>query len=325
MAAHLKIVLPGGTGQLGAILARHFQSQGHDVVTIGRRPSRAPWKTAVWDGMNLDRWAEELENADVVINLAGRSVNCRYTDTNRREIIESRTSSTKVVGEGIQRATHPPKVWMNTSTATIYRHSFDRAMDEATGEIGGKERGVPSSWNFSIDVARSWENALFSVTTPATRKIALRSAMVMSPDSGGVFDTLLGLVRFGLGGASASGKQFFSWIHDQDFVRSIEYLIANNDIDGVVNLSSPNPIPNREFMAVLREAWGARLGLPAAKWMLEIGAVFLRTETELILKSRRVIPTRLLTHGFRFNFPDWPVAARDLVERWRRNKAKPAA
>jgi len=190
-------------------------------------------------------------------------------------------------------------------------------MDESTGEIGGNEPNAPSTWRFSIDVATAWEDAFFSSSAPATRKIALRSAMIMSPDRGGVFDTLLRLVRFRLGGASGSGKQFVSWIHDNDFVRSIDYLIAREDLEGAINVASPNPVPNKTFMAELRKAWKTRVGLPASKWMLEFGAVFLRTETELILKSRRVIPGRLVQNGFRFDFPHWSDAARDLVQRWR--------
>jgi uncharacterized protein (TIGR01777 family) len=206
---------------------------------------------------------------------------------------------------------------MNASTATIYRHALDRPMDEQTGEIGGNEPNAPAKWRFSIDVATSWEGAFFAAMTPKTRKIALRSAMIMSPDRGGVFDTLLRLVRFGLGGTSGSGMQFVSWVHDTDFLRSIEYLIARDEIDGAVNIASPNPLPNREFMKALRQAWGARIGLPAASWMLEIGTLFLRTETELVLKSRRVIPGRLVDAGFQFQFPEWPAAAQNLVDRWR--------
>ena len=271
-----------------------------------------------WDAVSIGAWAGEIENADLVINLAGRSVNCRYTPVNRREITESRTKSTQILGEAIRMSSHPSKMWMNASTATIYRHAFDRPMDETTGEIGGKEPNAPDTWRFSIDVARSWEEAFFSSPAPTTRKIALRSAMVMSPDRGGVFDTLLRLVRFRLAGASGSGKQFVSWIHDRDFLKSIDYLLAHDDLDGAINLASPNPVPNAEFMAALRKAWGTRIGLPAAEWMLEIGAVFIRTETELILKSRRVVPGRMLAHGFTFDFPQWPLAAQDLVQRWRR-------
>jgi uncharacterized protein (TIGR01777 family) len=314
-ARPLRIVLPGGSGQVGTILARYFQSQGHDVVVLARSTRPAPWRIVQWDGTNSDRWTAELENADLVLNLTGRNVNCRYNDANRREIKESRTRTTRLLGEAISRLTHPPKIWMNASTATIYRHALDRPMDEATGEIGGNEPDAPSTWNFSIDVATSWEKEFFAANTPATRKIALRSAMVMSPDRDGIFDTLLRLVRFGLGGASGSGKQFVSWIHDQDFLRSIQCLMDHDDLDGAINIASPNPLPNAEFMAALRKAWGARIGLPASAWMLELGAVFLRTETELILKSRRVIPGRLLARGFRFDFPAWNDAAHDLVKR----------
>jgi uncharacterized protein (TIGR01777 family) len=314
----LRIVLPGGSGQVGTVLARHFQGQGHSVVVVARRSFPAPWRVVPWDAVSIGPWAKEIENADVVINLTGRSVNCRYTQANRREITDSRTQSTSIIGEAIRRCSHPPKIWMNASTATIYRHAFDRPMDEATGEIGGKEPHAPSTWRFSIDVATSWEDAFFSSLAPGTRKIALRSAIIMSPDRGGAFDTLLTLVRFGLGGASGSGRQFVSWIHDRDFLCSIDYLMAHDDFDGIVNLASPNPLPNAEFMAALRKAWGARIGLPAAAWMLEIGAVFIRTETELILKSRRVVPGRLLASGFPFEFPEWPAAAQDLVERWRK-------
>jgi len=316
-ARPLRIVLPGGSGQVGTILATYFQSQGHDVVVLARSTSPAPWRIVHWDGTTANRWTEELENADLVLNLAGRNVNCRYNDANRREIKESRTRTTRLLGEAIGRLTHPPKIWMNASTATIYRHALDRPMDEATGELGGNEPGAPSTWKFSIDVATSWEKEFFAAKTPATRKIALRSAMVMSPDRDGIFDTLLRLVRFGLGGASGSGKQFVSWIHDQDFLRSIQYLMDHDDLDGAINIASPNPLPNAEFMADLRKAWGTRVGLPASAWMLELGAVFLRTETELILKSRRVIPGRLLAHGFQFDFPEWNVAAHDLVKRSR--------
>jgi uncharacterized protein len=317
----LRIVLPGGSGQVGSLLARHFQSQGHSVVVLARRPAHAPWKVVQWDAVSIGPWAGEIENADLVINLAGRSVNCRYTAANRREITESRTQSTRILGDAIRMSAHPPKVWMNASTATIYRHAFDRAMDEATGEIGGKEPNAPDTWRFSIAVATGWEDAFFSSPAPGTRKIALRSAMVMSPDRGGVFDMLLRLVRFRLGGASGSGKQFVSWIHERDFLRSIDYLLAHDDLEGAINISSPNPLPNAEFMAALRKAWGTRIGLPATEWMLEFGAVFIRTETELILKSRRVIPGRLAASGFQFDFPGWPDAVQDLVQRWRRESA----
>ena len=312
---HVKIVLPGGSGQVGTLLARTFQKDGHDVVVLSRTPAHATWRTVAWDAAALGPWAAELDGADVVINLAGRNVNCRYTPENRRLIKESRVQSTRVVGEAIARAQRPPKVWLQASTATIYAHTFGPAHDES-GEIGGKEPGVPETWRFSIDVATSWERVLDETETPNTRKVKLRSAMTMSPDRGGVFDTLLRLVRFRLGGRAGDGRQYVSWIHEEDFVRAIYWLIESQNVEGAVNLSAPEPLPNADFMRVLREAWGVSIGLPAAEWMLEIGARVIRTETELILKSRRVVPGRLLREGFQFRYPDWPSAAKELCERW---------
>lgn len=319
----LRIVIAGGNGQVGKILGRYFHARGHAVVALARdsAPARttapSPWRVVAWDGKNLGDWVKELEGADVLINLVGRSVNCRYNAANRREMLESRVASTRLLGEAVAQLAEPPKVWLNASTATIYRHALDRAMDEATGEIGGRETNAPASWKFSIEVATRWEEAFLAASAPKTRKVALRSAMTMSADRGGIFDTLLRLVRFGLGGTAGSGEQFVSWIHEEDFARAIAFLIAHCEIEGTVNLASPEPLPNRQFMAVLRKAWGARISLPATRWMLEVGAFFLRTETELILKSRRVVPGRLLAAGFQFHFPDWPAAAQDLVRRSR--------
>lgn len=318
----MQIIIPGGSGQVGRILARHFRSQGHAVIVLSRHPHEAPWRVLTWDGLTPGAWVEELERSDICINLAGRSVNCRYNKQNRRAILESRVRSTLLLNKTIAGLSRPPRVWINASTATIYRHALDRAMDEVSGELGGNEMEAPDTWNFSIDVAKEWEEAFFSLSTPGTRKIAIRSAMTFSPDRGGVFDVLLNLVRHGLGGKQGSGKQFVSWIHDLDFVRAIELLIDREDISGVINLASPNPLPNRDFMKALRDAWGTRIGLPAAKWMLEIGTFLLRSESELVLKSRRVVPGRLLSCGFEFRFPEWPAAARDLVARWRQNNSR---
>jgi uncharacterized protein (TIGR01777 family) len=239
------------------------------------------------------------------------------TPANRSEILESRVKSTTVVGAAIAAASRPPRVWLQASTATIYAHRYDAPNDEATGILGGHEDDVPNSWRFSVDVAMAWERAAMAANVPGTRRVLMRSAMTMSPERGGVFDVLLGLVRKGLGGTSGDGRQFVSWIHDEDFVRAVSWLIEHDDMDGPVNLASPHPLANREFMRALRRAWGAPFGLPATRWMLEVGAVFLRTETELVLKSRRVVPGRLLASGFSFRFPDWPSAAADLCRRWR--------
>jgi uncharacterized protein (TIGR01777 family) len=316
----MKIIIPGGSGQVGTVLARAFVADGHDVVVLSRTPATAAWRIVQWDAATVGDWAAEIDGADVVVNLAGRSVNCRYNAENRRLIKESRVNSTRAVGQAIAQARRPPRVWLQASTATIYAHRYDAPNDEATGILGGTEEHAPDTWRFSIDVAKSWEAAANEVVVPQTRKVLLRSAMTMSPDRGGIFDVLLGLVRWRLGGASGDGRQYVSWIHDRDFIRAIYWLIEHPELDGPVNLASPNPVPNAEFMRTLRKAWGVRIGLPAAKWMLAIGAFFMRTETELILKSRRVVPGRLLQSGFEFQFPTWAEAAADLCGRWREGR-----
>jgi uncharacterized protein (TIGR01777 family) len=313
----MKIVIPGGSGQVGGILAREFHKSGHDVVVLSRTPAAAPWRTVIWDGEALGDWASEFEAADAVINLAGQSVNCRYTPENRKLIVDSRVKSTRVIGDAIVQASKPPRVWLQASTATLYAHRFDAPNDETSGIIGGAEAGVPETWRFSIDVVKAWERACNKVPTTLTRKVLMRSAIVMSPNSGGPFDTLLSLVKFGLGGQAGDGKQYMSWIHDQDFVRAVRWLIDHEELAGPVNLAAPNPLINAEFMGALRAAWGIPFGLPATDWMLEVGAFMLRSETELILKSRRVIPTRLQQSGFDFQFPEWTAAAQDLCARSR--------
>ncbi len=274
------------------------------MTAIARHAIPSEWPIVIWNGYDLGDWARVLEGSDVVINLAGRGVNCRYNAANRREILNSRTITTGLLGQAIARASEPPPLWLNASTATIYRHSLEVPMDEASGEIGGGEPNVPAKWRFSIDVATAWERAFFAADVPHTRRIALRSAMIMSPGDGGAFDLLLRLVRWGLGGSSGSGRQYISWIHDVDFIRAIEFLISRSDITGVVNISSPHPTPNRKFMSCLRRAWcTSYIGLPTPPWMLAIGAVLLRTETELILKSRRVVPGSSARCWFRLPFP----------------------
>jgi uncharacterized protein (TIGR01777 family) len=314
----MRVVIPGGSGQVGTVLARAFRDDGYDVVVLSRKPPpRGPWRVVAWDGRAVGPWAREIDGADVVVNLAGRSVNCRYTPRNMADILRSRVDSTRAVGEAIARAQRPPRVWLQASTATIYAHRFDGANDEESGIIGGQEPGVPGYWAFSIRVAREWEAALAAANTPRTRRVAMRSAMTMSPDRGGIFDTLIALARFGLGGRAGRGRQYVSWVHEHDFVNAVRWLIANETFDGIVNIAAPNPLPQAEFTRVLRQAAGMPIGLPAMKWMLEIGAVFLRTDTELILKSRRVVPGRLLDAGFQFRYPVWADAARELATRWR--------
>ncbi|GAB3233540.1 TIGR01777 family oxidoreductase [Glycomyces halotolerans] len=311
----MRIVLPGGTGQVGTMLYRALTAAGHEVVVLTRR-SQARHEVQ-WDAESMGPWAEEIDGSDVVVNLAGRSVNCRYDQENLRQMLASRVRSARLVGEAIAAAERPPKLWLQMSTATVYAHRFDEPNDEATGLIGGDEPDVPDYWSFSVHIAKAWEKAQATARTPRTRKVAMRTAMVMSPDRGGVFDVLLRMVRLGLGGPVAGGRQYLSWIHDHDFARAVEFLIDHDDIEGPVNLASPGPLPQAEFMRELREAWGRRFALPATKWMAELGAFVMRSDTELLLKSRRVVPGRLREAGFEFAYPRWPEAAANLVSRVR--------
>jgi len=318
----LRIVIPGGSGNVGHMLARYFQEQGHHVTILTRGPYTANWQTVHWDGENFGPWIETLEAADVCINLAGCSVNCRYHEENRRAIYDSRIGTTRLLNQVIATLEQPPRVWLNASTATIYRHAIDRPMDEFTGELGGGEmisrhRRAPETWNFSIGVAKDWESAFFAAHTPRTRKVALRSAIVMSPIPGTAFAIYSNLVRMSLGGRQGNGRQFVSWVHETDFARAVEFLAYHEEIEGPVNIASPNPLPNRDFMRELRDAWGMPNGLPAPRPLLAIAAAIMRTETELVLKSRRVIPGRLLQAGFEFQFPTWPQAVEDLVMQWK--------
>ncbi|MFF0789300.1 DUF1731 domain-containing protein [Streptomyces spiralis] len=311
----MKIVLPGGTGQVGTVLERALTAAGHEVVVLSRRPA-GPGQVR-WDGRTLGPWAGVIDGCDMVVNLAGRSVSCRYTPANLRAMMDSRVDSARVVGEAIAACVRPPRVWLQMSTATVYAHRFDAPNDERSGVIGGSEPGVPGYWAYSVEIAKAWEREQERADTPHTRKVALRSAMVMSPDRGGVLDVLLWLTRLGLGGPVAGGGQYVSWIHEHDFVRAVEFLAGREDIAGPVNLAAPHPVPQRVLMGELRAAWGVPAGLPATAWMAEIGAFVLRTDTELLLKSRRVVPGRLLEAGFVFDHPQWPQAAADLVRRVR--------
>jgi len=288
-----------------------------------------PWRTLAWDGLTPGPWTAEIDRSDAVIHLSGRSVNCRYNAANRRAIFDSRIKPTLLLGEVIAASPTPPRLWINASTSTFYRHALDRTQDEFTGELGDlpSERGtrepanLPETWSFSIDVASRWEQAFLSIRTPRTRKIRLRSSMVMSPDPGGVFSVLSILARAGLGGSIGSGRQFVSWMHDLDYCRATDLLLAQPEITeetgGIVNMTAPEPLPNRDFMRALRQAWHMPIGLPAAEWMIAIGTFFMRSESELVLKSRRVVPTLLLKHRFEFAYPAWPAAAQDLVSRMR--------
>ncbi|MGH7971548.1 MAG: epimerase, partial [Limisphaerales bacterium] len=245
------------------------------------------------------------------INLAGKSVNCRYNARNRREILDSRVDSTRVLGEAIGRCARPPQVWLNASTATVYRHTFGAAWDES----GETEASAEAKDRFSVEVAWAWEQALNDAASPRTRKVAMRMAMVLGLGKNSVFPVLCRLTKLGLGGRMGNGRQFVSWIHERDFCRAVEWLISHNELEGPVNLVAPHPLPNAEMMRTLRQVCGVPFGLPASDWMLEVGAFLLRTETELLIKSRRVIPGRLVKTGFEFQFPTVQKAFEELTKR----------
>jgi uncharacterized protein len=309
-----RIVIAGGSGFVGRLLGKGLVAGNHEVVVLTRSPGEAgsAIRKVHWDGSTLGDWVRELESAAALVNLTGRSVNCRYNEPNRREILESRIQSTRILGEAIARCNHPPPVWLNASTATIYKHTFDREMDEATGEIGATPEAKDA---FSIEVAKAWEETFFEAPTLGTRKVALRTAMVFGEDHGGVYRTLRSLTRWGLGGSIAGGRQFISWIHEADFCRAVEWLIDRDDFAGPVNVASPNPVTQREMMRIIRRACGALFGLPATRSMLEIAAFIHRTEAELIIKSRRVVPGRLLAAGFEFRFPTMEEAVGEIEHR----------
>lgn len=300
-----KIVIAGGTGFIGEYLAARYANQGHKVVIISRFTKLQAGNVSyvLWDGKTIDTWANEIDGADLLINLAGKSVNCRYNDANMRAIYDSRTGSTMVLGEAIAKAKNPPKLWINSSTATIYRHAEDRPMDEDNGDIGT---------GFSVDVARKWEKAFFDCDTPNTRKVALRIAIVLGP-RGGVMVPYRNLAKLGLGGKQGSGKQMFSWVHIDDVASIIDFLETHPQLEGVYNVSAPNPVNNKEFTRLVRYAYGVKVGLPATKLMLELGAILIGTETELLLKSRWVLPKRLIAAGYNFKFPELAPALADIV------------
>lgn len=309
-----RIIVAGGSGFIGRLLTSALVTGGNEIVVLTRSlgsPVQSI-RQVQWDGRTLADWERELEGARALINLAGRSVNCRYNERNRREILESRVDSTRVLGEAIARCNTPPPVWLNASTATIYKHTFDQPNDEVTGVIAATHEAKDA---FSIKVAQEWEEALNEAQTPTTRKVALRTAIVFAPGEGGIYRVLRRLTRFGLGGRIAGGNQFVSWIHSEDFCRAVEWLIGRDDFSGPVNVASPNPVTQREMMRIIRRACGVPFGLPATRKMLEVAAFIHRTEAELIIKSRRVIPGRLLASGFQFSFPHMGDAVREIEGR----------
>ncbi|MDQ3049157.1 MAG: TIGR01777 family oxidoreductase [Bacteroidota bacterium] len=301
-----KIILAGGTGFLGKAIINRFSTEGTEIIVLSRGASHKKGNVSYlqWDGASIGPWSKALDGADVLINLTGKSVDCRYTEENKKSIISSRVNSTRVLGEAISLCNLPPKVWLNSASATIYRAAEDKPMDEFSGEIGE---------GFSEDVCKIWEKTFNEAIVPKTRKITLRITMILGK-GGGVIPVLRKLVNAGLGGQMGNGKQYISWLHEEDFLSALEWLIDNEKAEGAYNLAAPEPVPNADFMRRMRRILNRSIGLPASKWMLEIGAFFMRTETELILKSRRVVPTRLLKEGFVFKFPAAEEALKSLLK-----------
>lgn len=299
-----KLIIAAGTGFLGNVLIQHFKNKFEEIIALtrGKSETKNRIKYVNWDAKSFSGWEKELENADLVINLAGKSVDCRYTKKNKAEILASRIDSTKILNEAILQCKNPPKHFINSSTATIYRHSEDKEMDEYSGEIGN---------DFSMNVAKSWEEIFYEVETPKTLKTAIRTSIVLGKN-GGAFIPLKKLTQFGFGGKNGDGKQFVSWIHEKDFARAIEFIIEK-ELSGSINVVSTKPIRNEEFMKKLQKAIGIPFGLPIPKSLLEFGAKMIKTETELVLKSRNVIPKRLTENGFEFEFGDLEKTFKNLL------------
>ena len=298
----MKIILVGASGYLGHALVSFLRDANHELTVISRHDPKNGAKFVEWDGVEMGDWAREFDGADAVINLAGRSVNCRYNDENKRQILDSRVQTTTLIGRAVADAGAPPRVWLNAASATIYRDARDREMDEVSGEVGS---------GFSVDVCRAWEQTLFDAPVHC-RRVAMRLAMVFGAPRGGVYDAFEILTRLGFGGPMAGGGQYISWVHLHDFCRAVAFLLEN-ELEGPVNIAAPQPLTNAQFLSILRRALHISYALPTARWQLEIGAFAGQTETELLLKSRRVVPGKLLDAGFNFDYPDWSKAASAIV------------
>lgn len=299
-----KLIITAGTGFLGQVLVHHFKDTFEEIVilTRGKSEMKDKIKYVHWNAKTLTGWEIELENADVLINLAGKSVDCRYTLQNKKEILDSRVDSTAILNEAVLGCKNAPKHWLNSSTSTIYRFSLDKQMDETTGEIGD---------DFSMNVAKTWEKTFFEVETRRTLKTALRTSIVLGKN-GGAFVPLKTLAKIGFGGKQGKGNQYISWIHEKDFARAIAFIIEKQ-LTGIVNIVSPKPIPNCDFMATLRQTIKMPIGIPIPEFLLKMGAKIIKTETELVLKSRNVISKRLQENGFQFEYDTLEKAIRNLI------------
>jgi len=306
MKTYSKIVLAGGTGQIGKALQCHFSGLSEEIIilTRGGNSTKGNLRFLHWDGKSIGAWKDALRNTDVVINLAGKNVNCRYTEANQKEIFDSRTGSVEALANAFREIGEEPGTWIQMASATIYRHAEDRAQTEANGEEGT---------GFSVNVCRKWESTFWHETQNFSemKKVVLRTSLVLSK-SDGVYPRLVRMASFGLGGFQGNGRQIVSWIHEEDVIGAIVWILSHARLEGIFNLTAPKPLANQEFMNALRRTLKTNFGLPAPAWLLDLGAFFIRTETELVLKSRWVLPERLLTSGFEFKFPEAEMAFADL-------------
>jgi hypothetical protein len=307
----MKLVIAGGTGQIGHTL-RHYLCSEAEIVTIARHGA-----DVTWDGETVGPWASELEGADAVINLSGKSVNCRYNPENLKELFDSRIKPTIAIGEAIEKCKNPPKVWLQSSSATLYSHRFDAPNDDENGIFSGHEPGFVARWHYSIDLIQAWEKALFDANTPNTRKVAMRISIVVGAGSGGIFDKLATVAKYGLGGPIGDGRQMVSWIHEEDLASAVMFLIRNENMEGPLIVAGPGALPNKEFNEILRDALHAKIGLPLPKFLVRPVMWIARSEPELLLKSRYVKPSKLISAGFEFKYPEWSAAATELASRWR--------
>ncbi len=296
-----KIVIAGGSGFIGRYLAKEFTAMGYEIIIISREIKTNSFAIK-WD--DEEGIIQAMENSEMLINLAGKSVDCRYNEKNKKEILRSRTETTQALGEAILKCKNPPSLWINSSTATIYRHAMDRYMTESKGEIG---------MGFSVEVAKEWERVFFAFQPKKTRQVALRTAIVLAKD-GGVMKPYINLVRLGLGGKQGEGNQMFSFIHIEDLFNIILFVQSHLKLEGVINCSSPYAMDNKTFMSILRRDMHIKIGLPAPAWLLKIGAFLINTEPELVLKSRWIMPQKLLDAGYKFKYPAIESALKNILK-----------
>ncbi|PQA90947.1 TIGR01777 family protein [Chryseobacterium shigense] len=298
----MKIIIAGGTGFLGESLEQYFKQKDAQVYILTRTPKRD--HEIYWDARTLGEWKDSIEGSDVLINLTGKSVDCRYNETNKKGIYTSRIDSTKVLQQAVDQCSVKPKVWLNAASATIYVHSETQPNTEELGIMGD---------DFSMNICKSWENEFFMIKNEQVRKVALRTSIVLG-NNGGAFPKLRMITKLGLGGKQGSGQQKVSWIHIDDFCKAIDWIIDNNNMSGPLNITAPNPVSNEDLMKKMRKHLKVPFGLNAAVWQLEIASIFLNTETELLLKSRNVYPGKLVKNGFRFSYPDLDNALSALLK-----------